>query len=264
MEHALEKIGRLLEAAGTDYGCFPPTLLFEEGWMLRLVLDWFATSNVSGHTLSFDGASTWYSEALLPSTFLSRYRGDKYAEGFTHADGAIGHIAVATSGQTDLSLKPEATILKVVEAKMFSPLSRGTTHARQYNQAARNVACMAEVLQRANRAPDCFEQLGFYVLAPNQQIEDRVFDRYMSARSIRAVVEERVANYDEPKTAWFNGWFLPMLQQVKVECISWEGVLEFISVHDRNASGGLSEFYSQCLKYNPRRQSISLDVTSHD
>ena len=39
MEHALEKIGRLLEAAGTDYGRFPPTLLFEEGWMLRLVLD---------------------------------------------------------------------------------------------------------------------------------------------------------------------------------------------------------------------------------
>ena len=62
--------------------------------MLRLVLDWFAINNIAGHTLSFDAASTWYSEGLLPSTFLPRYRGDKHAEGFTHADGVIGHIAM--------------------------------------------------------------------------------------------------------------------------------------------------------------------------
>ena len=118
MEHALEKIAHLLGAGGTEDGRFPPTLPFEEGWMLRLVLDWFAINNIAGHTLSFDAASTWYSEGLLPSTFLPRYRGDKHAEGFTHADGVIGHIAIATSGHANLSLKLDATIFKVVESKM--------------------------------------------------------------------------------------------------------------------------------------------------
>ena len=33
--------------------CFPPTQLFEEGWMLCLVLEWFFRTRATGHGLSF-------------------------------------------------------------------------------------------------------------------------------------------------------------------------------------------------------------------
>ncbi len=37
---------------------------------------------------------------------------------------------------------------------MFSKLSSGVKNANYYNQAARNVACIAEVLRRGNKKPD--------------------------------------------------------------------------------------------------------------
>ncbi len=41
MDKALDCISELLRLAESDDRPFPRTLLFEEGWMLRLVLQWF-------------------------------------------------------------------------------------------------------------------------------------------------------------------------------------------------------------------------------
>ncbi len=48
---------------------------------------------------------------------------------------------------------PTATQFVVAEGKMYSPLSPGVTHARYFDQAARTVACIAEVLRRGKRTP---------------------------------------------------------------------------------------------------------------
>ena len=87
---------------------------------MRLVLEWFSANRTVNHPLSFDETATWFSEARLASTFLPRYRGDTYAEGYTHADGVIGHFEIGRAGQADLTVLPDATELEVVEAKMFS------------------------------------------------------------------------------------------------------------------------------------------------
>ena len=152
--------------------------------MLRLVLDWFSENRDVEHPLSMDAASRWYSEAILTSAFLPRHRGDKYAEGFTHADGAIGHFEIGTAGQADLKLLPDATIFKITEAKMFSGLSKGTTRAPTYNQAARNVACIAETLRLARRTPSDMQAIGFFVVAPERQIDGGVFTKQMDRSSI--------------------------------------------------------------------------------
>ncbi|MCH7876577.1 MAG: hypothetical protein IH965_14945 [Gemmatimonadetes bacterium] len=39
------------------------------------------------HPFALMPRARWYSEALLPSQFLKRFRGDPLAEGWTHADG---------------------------------------------------------------------------------------------------------------------------------------------------------------------------------
>ena len=240
----------MLELCSTKYTVFPPTILYNEGWMLRLVLDWFATHPNSGPYLSFPENGKWYSEALLPSAFLPRYRGDKYAESWTHADGVIGHFEIGRDRGGDLTLLPNGAALKVLEAKMFSKLSSGTTHAKYYNQAARNVACIAEVLKRANRSPSNIQSLAFYVIAPKVQIDDGAFSKLMTHDSLKTTVERRVKEYDEPKEEWYQGWFLPTLERIDIGTISWEDIISWINEADASSGAAMKEFYNLCLKYN--------------
>ena len=84
--------------------------------MLRLVLDWLAHNPDVDHPLSFSMTDKWYAEALLPSAFLAHYRGDKRAESWTHADAAIGDIAIGVNRDGDLTLIQNATRLLITEA----------------------------------------------------------------------------------------------------------------------------------------------------
>lgn len=76
----IEKIADLLRRCDGPQSVLPPTQLFNEGWMLRLALDWLAKSGTQGHALTLERDARWYSEALLPSQFLPRFRGDDLAE----------------------------------------------------------------------------------------------------------------------------------------------------------------------------------------
>ena len=250
MDKALESIAALLRRAGTDSPPFPPTLLFEEGWMLRLVLQWFAESGASGHDLSFVPNARWFSEARLASAFLPRTRGDKLGEGYTHADGVIGHIRVGETGRAELKLEAKAKHFVVVEAKMFSALSKGTTHAPTYNQAARNVACMAELVRLSKRDPAKITDKAFFVLAPREQLEAGVFSEFMEKSSLERVVAARVARYDPPRTEWFETCFLPTLASMCVDCLAWENVIADIKAADPSFGDDLEIFYNRCLKFN--------------
>ena len=229
---------------------FPRTILYNEGWLLRLVLDWFSTSRIPDHPLSFPKNGHWFSEARLPSAFLPRFKGDPLAESHTNADGVIGHFVIGSKGKTDLELTPDATHFVVLEAKLYSGLSKGVTHAKYYDQAARNVACIAEVLKRAGCRPNSFTKLGFYVLAPNEQIKARTFNRLLDKQSIKNKVTRRIPSYVGEKADWFKDWFKPALEVIDVRSISWESVLHVISERDSNISESLNDYYSLCLRFN--------------
>lgn len=247
---ALESVQSMLRSASSSRPLFPPTLLYNEGWLLRLVLDWFAKHSVEGHPLSFSEDATWFSEALLPSAFLARHRGDNLAESWTHADGVVGHFLIGEAGKADLKLMPEANQFIVLEAKMFSGLSSGVSNARYYDQAARNVACMAEVLNRASRNPTSMTDTGFYVLAPKSQIEKGLFADLMNKDSISGKVTERISAYDGKKDAWYRDWFLPTLDQIKVLCLSWEEIITYIQIQGPATGDSMKHFYEHCYYYN--------------
>ena len=192
----------------------------------------------------------WYSEALLPSAFLARFQGDPLAESWTHADGVIGHFEIGMHSKTGLSLLPDAHYLVVLEAKLFSPLASGVTNAPTYDQAARTVACIAEILHRANRQPSEVSHLGFYVLAPQSQIAAGAFDPEMTLGSIRDKVQRRVAAYAGEKDTWYADWFDPTLDRIDIAVLSWEGLLDTVAVHDPLSAGELHEFYERCLRFN--------------
>jgi len=130
---ALKMVTALLQTATTESPVFPPTLLYSEGWLVRLVLGWFAAHSVLGHPLAFPEQGRWFSEAELPSAFLARRRGDPLAETWTHADGAIGHFKIGKGGKAALSLLPTATHFVVCEAKMLSGLSTGISRAPYFD-----------------------------------------------------------------------------------------------------------------------------------
>ena len=158
------QIINMLKASNTDDGVIPPTEVYNEGWMLRLILDWFSRQATSGHQLSFEKGARWYSEILLPSQFLPRFQTDPQAESHTHADGVIGHFAVGRSGKGDIHLHPDARQFVVIEAKIFSDLSKGIKNFKNYDQAARTTACIAETLSIRQRPVTDISKLGFYII----------------------------------------------------------------------------------------------------
>ncbi len=247
----IERIAQLLTRGGGANAVLPATDLYNEGWMLRLAIDWFDQNRSTSFDLQFEPDARWYSEALLPSAFLARKRGDKLAESWTHADGVIGHFEIGSNGAGDLTVAPTATQLMVTEAKMFSKLSSGVTNASYFNQAARNVACMAEVVKRANRSPNEFERLGFFLIAPESRIDEGVFAEHMELASIKKTVERRVSEYhDEAKREWYLTWFLPVLERANIGCISWESIIGAIRIADPEAATDLESFYESCLQHN--------------
>jgi hypothetical protein len=229
---------------------FPPTILYNEGWLLRLIIDWFSTSRISDHPLSFPNDSHWFSEARLPSAFLPRFKGDPLAESHTNADGVIGHFTIGTKGKTDLELIPEATHFVVLEAKLYSGLSKEVTNAKYYDQAARSVACIAEILSRADRKSESFSQLSFYVLAPSDQIESKTFTSRLDKQSIKDKVKRRIKTYDRELDNWFKEWFTPTLEVIDIQSISWEAILDIVREKDSKTGDSLKEYYSHCLTFN--------------
>jgi hypothetical protein len=157
---------------------------------------------------------------------------------------------IGSTGKTNLELIPDATHFIVLEAKLYSGLSKGVTNAKYYDQAARNVACIAEVLRRADRKPQSYSQIGFYVLAPKDQIKSRTFSRHLDKRSIEDRVNRRISSYEGVRDDWFKDWFIPTLEVNDIRSISWEAVLDIISEKDSKTGDFLKEYYSQCLTFN--------------
>lgn len=246
----IDHVARLLALCEGSDSIMPPTELFNEGWLLRLTLDWYSQRPPSTSPLSFSAGARWYSEGLLASPFLARTRGDGLAEGYTHADGIIGHFAVSPGERSEIRLKREATQLVVIEAKMGSPLSSGTKNAPGYDQAARNVACTAYLVGRAGRHSVVPSKVGFYVVAPEDQVRAGVFETLVTKESILKKVQARVEQYGGAKDEWMETAFVPVLQHMSVEVITWEQIIGEAERTDFGEQFG--KFYARCRRVVPR------------
>jgi hypothetical protein len=229
---------------------FRPTEIYNECWLIKLVLHQAATIPGEDFPLSFQEGSTWFSEGLLPTAFKARFRGDPLSESRTNADGVIGHIRIGEKGKADLELTQKATQFTVVEAKIGAPLAKGIANAPLYDQAARNVACMAEVIALSSMNLSSLTCLDFVVLAPQDAIEKGTFSREMNPNSIQEKVKERVDSYEGELDDWYFGHFLPALEKVNIKSLSWEASMKWIGHHNPEFADQLVSFYDLCLKYN--------------
>jgi hypothetical protein len=259
----LLSILRSIETNAT--ACLPPTEIFNEGWMLRLTLDAIKTLNVTTSPLAFAPSARWYSEALLSTPFKPRQRADILGEGFTNADAAVGHFAFDAKTKAGVRLAPSAKQFVVVEAKMFSNLSAGTKNAPDYNQAARNVACMAGAIQQSGQALSDFVSLGFFVVAPllsKRRPGYSNLETSVGYESIRAAVRQRVSSYETANRdevaelrIWESDYFLPLLDHLfskqRISVLSWDQCIADVREVDITMGDELMRFYESCLEFAP-------------
>lgn len=248
----------MLNSADTEQKVFPPTILYNEGWMLRLVISTSA-EGIPCLPFKFLPKSKWFSEALLYSPFLKRFQKDQLAETYTHLDCVVGHFKFTPDTKTGLELMSDSKQFIAIEAKMYSPLSEGTKNTPFYDQAARTVACMATTLERAQKSINDFESIGFYILAPEDQILQKVFAKQMTQENIITKVSRRIKIYqkeDEEQfsklQSWFKNSFDPLLRKMDLRCWSWETTLDAILAANENQGTTFKEFYKQCQKHNQR------------
>ena len=168
----IETIARIL----SDHSVVLPTETYNEGWLLRITLDWYCHRAKSDPKAFFDQGASWFSEGRLSSQFLPRWRGDPLAESHTNADGVIGHFDIAQ--RSEIRPRRDARQLLVLEAKLASKLSSGTTKAPGYDQAARSVACLAHIAE-AGIAPTSLTY-GFYVICPGSMTSRSDYKRKRS------------------------------------------------------------------------------------
>jgi len=251
MEKAILEIFDSLNSFKDGKNNIQPTLLYNEGWMLRLVLKWFNDHKEISHSISMENDSHWFSEALLKPKFNAVEKGDKLAEGYIHADGIYGNFKIGGEGFGDAVITEDCKQFYVIEAKMFSKLTAGVTNSQNYDQAARNVACIC------NMIPDGkVIDTGFFVIIPESQIEnEKTFKEYVNKEHIQKIVEERVNQYKgrddfKEKEKWYNEIFLPFIEIINIKLLTWEEIIDFIKSNDSEYGSKLEEFYNRCIHYS--------------
>ncbi|GHU66237.1 hypothetical protein AGMMS49983_15460 [Clostridia bacterium] len=278
----LNRISEIIKSADTaeiEKGRrIQPTLIYNEGWMLRLVLDWFESHDndwikkkesrinkdelkpvLELHKNLKKQDTSWFSEAEVESPFLV----GTGREGYTHADAVFGTVKLetGTKGKVVPIRDANPKQLVIVEAKMYSNFSSGVKNCPGYNQIARNYACLSWISFKYNIPPEnCF----LYIFLPKSQNEkisegskknknaqkENIFNKVV----IRGAVNERSKNFAFPtesdKSQYDNwqGFWEDEKNAPALEVINWETILAYIN------EPNLIKFYIKCIENNRPEQ----------
>jgi hypothetical protein len=234
----------------------PPTILYNEGWLLRIILNWFYNNRMGKYLLSMEENAYWFSEALLSSKFLAKFRGDKLAESYTHADGAYGNIKIGGNGKGDLVLENNCKQFCIVEAKLYSRFSKGITNAQNYNQAARTIVCMCNIIEKSKNK---INDIKFITIIPKDHKKVEEFKSLINVDNIKKTVLDRINLYNKPDriddyenySKWYMNTFLPFCDMINIpEPIFWDDIIKFIKTINLTEGKNINSFYDNCKKYS--------------
>jgi hypothetical protein len=222
---------------------FPGTLIFNEGWLLRLVLkEWLAGSGASRFGfLPFPEGVNAYSEGQLYTPFKAR-RGahNKLAESHTRIDGIVGDFSISGT-KSGVVLKPDLRYVAAFEAKLYAPIGRGVTNAPWYDQVSRTAACLINSILLAEPRGTYAAHLAVLYPEDNHDIDPNLYTKDYVQRQITRRVQGFLKT-GEPGDAVerFAGGWKDVLQRLHVWFFTWEDVLGDIG------SGELRGFYDRC------------------
>ena len=225
---------------------FPETDIFNEGWLLRLVLsEWLTGSGGSGFEfLPFPEGVRAYSEGQLYTPFKARFRADKLAESNTRVDGIVGDFSIEDT-KSGIVLAPDLRFIAVFEAKLYARIAPGVTNAPWYDQVSRTAACLINSTLDAKPA-------GSYDAYPVVlYVEDkgRINPDLYTPDHVEKQIARRVQGFlktGEPGSAveqFARGW-RDAFNNLRIHFHTWEEVLTDIG------NEKLDDFYEKCKAFN--------------
>ena len=220
---------------------FPETLIFNEGWLLRLVLkEWLSGSAGPGFGfLPFPEGVTAYSEGQLYTPFRAGSR----RESNTHVDGIVGDFSI-TDTKSGVVLKPDLRYVAAFEAKLYAPIGRGVTNARWYDQVSRTAACLINSILLVEPRGNYAAHLAVLYSEDNHRIDPDLYTMDHFQRQISSRLEGFLET-GEPGDAverFASGW-KDVLQRLHVWFLTWEDALE--NIHSDELRG----FYDRCKEF---------------
>ena len=144
-----------------------------------------------------------------------------------------------------------------IEAKMKSGLSLNVDNADFYDQASRYLACINKTIELSNCSYSEIESLGFYIIAPEQFVDEHNFRRYLDSMHILTTVDRRVNQYRQGKTIFpelrrgyekkFKPFMAFMDKEKRIGCLTWESVIQNIREEDEKRR--IREFLDKCYEH---------------
>ena len=229
---------------------FAPTLVFNEGWLLRTILKrWRRLKRKSFPFLPYPDNVKIYSEAQLYTPFKMRSRNDKQGEKNTYIDGVVGNFSTVAGTKSGFRLDDDFKYLAVFEAKMYSPLSKGITNVQNYSQVSRTIACIINSIIRAKSKDH--DNIHFVIAYPEDN--DKIESGNYTTEFIEAEIEGRLQSYEQevPANKLNNGFFQfkkqwkDIIGDINIQFITWEDILS-----DFEGQDDLNDFYELCKKFN--------------
>lgn len=216
-----------------------PTIIYNEGWMIRLLVIESMIEKLKINKVDFGllARKNWSSEALITSPFVET---KENREGYTHADIILGDFSVNYNERGDVKLNDSPDVLGIIEAKMGSNLSQGTSNAKNiYNQASRNICCLSYVTRRN---PNC--KLFFIIVAPKATIDKHEIERQVKRENILKQIEKRFQHSKETYMLEIKN----QVEKCKLVIISYKDWINELS--NSEVQTMLGDFYKKCLKFN--------------
>lgn len=203
--------------------------VLNETWLLRMVLALIHDNDPERigvekveTTLELIKAaidSRWISEGGLEPAFE--------LEGTTWTDAILGGVRINDKNKRGIDIVSNLDVgVVVIEAKMGSALASGVSHSKHYNQAARNIACLAKLVMKAS--DDKFlNNSAFVVLAPACKLKEWEDGRKGAQTLINKAWE--VIDAENRHRIWGDeSRFKDVVNRIvkKSAAISWENVIE--------------------------------------
>ena len=240
MEAILSLI-KTLEGEHPPHPRMNPTEIYNEGWMTRLLVHYSVQENITIQEIDFKELKNWTSEGLISSPFI---KASKLREGYTHADMALGDFEIDFEKRGQINVKKNAKLFGILEAKMKSPLSKGTRHVPQYNQASRNIACIA--YNTIGKDTKIF----FGVVAPEITLTNHKIAEKLHPDNFKKEIRSRFAKHKEKNLteAESEEATLAKLESIRTFVLSYEDWIQ--AFEGKDCYNELSSFYGLCKKWN--------------
>lgn len=218
-----------------------PTDVYNEGWMLKLTLAFLIgmpdDANLSEDLKQIRDAAKagWMAEGRLHPAFEH--------EQCTHADAVLGDIEVDKDKKWCATLKEDATKFVVIEAKLGSNLSKGTKNAKDFDQAARTVACMAyEMAKKGNQDVSA----SYYLLLPEKDKNKNLnmVECAPNKAKEEASGKEKEGHLFRSTTDGRKTKFYKSCGSITCKMLTWEDIVKELSKKGSDEAKWLKGYYS--------------------